>query len=102
MAFMQEMTPDIVAGTRFVTDFRPSLEPQAAEVIAARKAGLIGAEHDIPEIGEIIAGTKPGRRSDTEITVYRSLGISAQDLAAAHAILAKAAVAGVGVEVDMK
>ncbi len=102
VAFMQEMTPDIVAGTRFVTDFRPSLEPQAAEVIAARKAGLIGAEHDIPEIGEIIAGTKPGRRSDTEITVYRSLGISAQDLAAAHAILAKAAAAGVGVEVEMK
>jgi alanine dehydrogenase len=101
VAFMQEMTPDIVAGTRFVTDYRPSLEPQAAEVIAARKAGLIGDGHDIPEIGEIIAGTKPGRRSTAEITVYRSLGISAQDLAAAHAILAKAEAAGVGIVADM-
>ncbi len=101
VAFMQEMTPDIVTGTRFVTDYRPSLEPQAAEVIAARKAGLIAADHDIPEIGEIIAGAKPGRRSAEEITVYRSLGISAQDLAAAHAILVRARAAGVGVRVDM-
>lgn len=101
VAFMQEMTPDIVAGTRFVTDYRPSLEPQAAEVIAARKAGLIDTGHDIAEIGEIIAGTKPGRRSAAEITVYRSLGISAQDLAAAHAILAKAEAVGVGTVLDM-
>ncbi len=101
VAFMQEMTPDIVAGTRFVTDYRPSLEPQAAEVIAARKAGLIGDGHDIPEIGEIIGGAKPGRRTDGEITVYRSLGISAQDLAAAHAILARAEAAGVATVVEM-
>ena len=98
---MQEMAADIVAGTRFVTDYRPSLEPQAAEVIAARKGGLIAADHDIPEIGEIIAGTKPGRRNEGEITVYRSLGISAQDLAAAHAILARAEAAGVGTVMDM-
>ena len=100
-AIMQELDADIVAATRFVTDYRPSLEPQAAEVIAARKQGLIGPEHDIPEIGEIIAGSKPGRRSDSEITLYRSLGISAQDLAAAHAILARAVERGVGSEIDM-
>ena len=101
VAFMQEMAADIVAGTRFVTDYRPSLEPQAAEVIAARKAGLIAADHDIPEIGEVIAGSKPGRRSDSEVTVYRSLGISAQDLAAAHAILTRAQAQGVGTVVAM-
>jgi ornithine cyclodeaminase/alanine dehydrogenase-like protein (mu-crystallin family) len=101
VAFMQEMTPDIVAGTRFVTDYRPSLEPQAAEVIAARKDGLIAPTHDIPEIGEIIAGARPGRRDAAEITVYRSLGIAAQDLAAAHAILARAEASGAGTVVDM-
>jgi ornithine cyclodeaminase len=101
VAFMQEMTPDIVAGTRFVTDYRPSLEPQAAEVIAARKDGLIAPTHDIPEIGEIIAGARPGRRDAAEITVYRSLGIAAQDLAAAHAILARAEAANIGTLVDM-
>ncbi len=102
VAFMQELAADIVPATRFVTDYRPSLEPQAAEVIAARRDGLIAAEHDIPEIGEIIAGTKPGRRSAGDITVYRSLGIAAQDLAAAHAILARAEKASVGAVVDMR
>jgi ornithine cyclodeaminase len=101
VAFMQEMTADIVAGTRFVTDYRPSLEPQAAEVIAARRDGLIAPGHDIPEIGEIIAGTQPGRRSEREITVYRSLGIAAQDLAAAHAILARAEARNSGTVVSM-
>ena len=101
VAFMQELSADVVAAVRFVTDYRPSLEPQAAEVIAARRDGLIGADHDIPEIGEIIAGRKPGRRGGDEITVYRSLGIAAQDLAAAHFILARAVARGVGTVVDI-
>ena len=98
VAFMQELAADIVAATRYVTDYRPSLEPQAAEMIAARKQGW---DHDIPEIGEVIAGTKPGRQSADDITVYRSLGIAAQDLAAAHVILARAVERGVGHEIDM-
>lgn len=101
VAFMQELSADVVAATRYVTDYRPSLEPQAAEVIAARKQGRIAGDHDIPEIGEIIAGAKPGRRSADDITLYRSLGISAQDLAAAHFILARAVEGGVGSEIDM-
>lgn len=101
VAFMQELDADVVPAVRFVTDYRPSLEPQAAEVIAARRLGLIGPEHVIPEIGEVLAGRVAGRRSDSEITLYRSLGIAAQDLAAAHVILARAAAAGVGHVVAM-
>ncbi len=100
VAFMQELAADVVPAVRFVTDYRPSLEPQAAEVIAARRLGLIGPGHEIPEIGEILAGA-PGRRSADEITLYRSLGVAAQDLAAAHAILARAEEAGVGTVLDM-
>ena len=100
-AFMQELAADIVPATRFVTDYRPSLEPQAAEVIAARRDGLIAPDHDIPEIGEVIAGTRPGRRGDDDITVYRSLGVAAQDLAAAHFILARAVEREVGTAVAM-
>jgi ornithine cyclodeaminase/alanine dehydrogenase-like protein (mu-crystallin family) len=99
VAFMQELDADVVPAVRFVTDYRPSLEPQAAEVIAARRLGLIAADHDIPEIGEVIAGQAAGRRGAGDITLYRSLGIAAQDLAAAHVILARAAALGVGVVV---
>jgi ornithine cyclodeaminase/alanine dehydrogenase-like protein (mu-crystallin family) len=99
VAFMQELDADVVPAVRFVTDYRPSLEPQAAEVIAARRLGLIAPDHDIPEIGEVIAGRAAGRRGVGDITLYRSLGIAAQDLAAAHVILARAAALGVGVVV---
>lgn len=100
VAFMQELAADVVPAVRFVTDFRPSMEPQAAEVIEARRLGLIAADHEFPEIGAILAGA-PGRRNATEITLYRSLGIAAQDLAAAQFILARAEAAGVGQVVDM-
>jgi ornithine cyclodeaminase len=96
---MQEIATDIVPRVRLVTDYRPSLEAQAAEVIDARKRGLIGADHPIAEIGEVLNGTASGRRDAAEVTMYRSLGVAAQDLAATLFILERAKAAGGGVEV---
>lgn len=97
---MQELATDILPLVRLFTDYLPSLEAQAAEVIAARAAGLIGPGHAITEIGAVLDGAA-GRQNDTEVTLYRSLGIAAQDLAAAHFILARAEQRGVGAVVDM-
>ena len=52
------------------------------------------------EIGEVLNGSRPGRRGPEDITLYRSLGVAAQDLASALAILAMAEKAGRGVSVD--
>jgi ornithine cyclodeaminase len=62
---------------------------------------MIGRDHPMVEIGAVLNGTQEGRRGHMDITFYRSLGIAAQDLAAAHAILALAEARGVGVVVDM-
>lgn len=97
---LQEIATAVVPRVRLVTDFRPSLEAQAAEVIDARRGGLIDPAHPIAEIGEVLAGTAPGRRDDAEVTLYRSLGIAAQDLAAALVVLERAEAADVGVVVD--
>jgi len=51
-------------------------------------AGFIGRDHLRAEIGEVLGGTAPGRGGAGEITLYRSLGIAAQDLAAAHHVCA--------------
>ena len=96
---MQEIATDIVPHVRLVTDFRPSLEAQAAEVIDARKQGLIPPNHPIAEIGEVLNGTTPGRTNPTDITLYRSLGVAAQDLAATLFILERATAAGLGIDV---
>lgn len=100
VATMQELAVDILPRVALFTDYLPSLEAQAAEVIAARAQGVIGADHQVTEIGAVLNGAG-GRADAREITLYRSLGIAAQDLAAAHFILARAEEQGRGVLVDM-
>jgi ornithine cyclodeaminase len=58
--------------------------------------GLIGPDHIHAEIGELVAGVRPGRTSPEQITLYKSVGIAAQDAAAAALVLAAARAAGAG------
>ena len=99
MPYLRELQPDCVPALGFFTDYRPSLEAQAGEVIDARAAGLVPADWQATEIGEVIAGTRPGRTSDAQRTIYRSLGVASQDLAAADFIAARAIERKCGVEV---
>ena len=99
MPYLRELQPDCVPALGFFTDYRPSLEAQAGEVIDARAQGLVPAEWQATEIGEVIAGALPGRTSDAQRTVYRSLGVASQDLAAADFIAARAVERKCGVEI---
>jgi alanine dehydrogenase len=99
MPYLRELLPDCVPALGFFTDYRPSLEAQAGEVIDARALGLVPADWQAAEIGEVIAGTRSGRKSETQRTVYRSLGVASQDLAAADFIVARATERGRGVDV---
>jgi ornithine cyclodeaminase len=99
MPYLRELMPDCVPALSFFTDYRPSLEAQAGEVIDARARGLVSPDWQATEIGEVIAGIRPGRSSDAQSTVYRSLGVTAQDLAAADFIAARAIERKCGVEV---
>jgi alanine dehydrogenase len=101
MPMNQEIATECLPLVRLIADYKPSLEAQAAEVIDARRRNIIAADHPIAEIGEVLNGTAPGRRDSADITLYRSLGIAAQDLAAAHFILDRAERAGRGIVVAM-
>jgi alanine dehydrogenase len=57
-------------------------------------------QHILAEIGEVANGSKAGRESPGDVTLYKSLGIAPQDLASAHYILSKARAAGVGQVID--
>ena len=63
--------------------------------------GLIGPDHIHAELGELVAGTRPGRTSPDQLTLYKSVGIAAQDAAAAGLVLAAARAAGVGRDITM-
>ena len=78
-----EIDSALVARARYVADYRPGALAQGAELAAARAAGAIDDGYAVLEIGEVLAGRIAGRESDDQVTVYKSLGHVAQDLAAA-------------------
>jgi|SRR6266571_125336 len=73
----------------------------ANDLTWAVRDGVVDQGHVETEIGEILAGHKPGRTSLDQITLYKSVGIAAQDAAAAALVLAAAADRGAGLEVDI-
>ena len=61
-----------------------------------------GAPEDVVELGELVAGTKPGRTSPEQITLYKSVGVAVQDAAAAALVLARARERSVGREIELE
>ena len=76
-----EVDSDLIVRSRYIADSRASALAAAAEFLVAKQAGLIGDEHIVAEIGEVLLGRVPGRTSSEQITVYKSLGHVVQDLA---------------------
>lgn len=85
-----EVDNDLVVRARFIADSREGVLAQGAEFLRAKAAGLIGDDHIVAEIGQVLAGDIQGRRNDDEITAYKSLGHVVQDLASAWALYAEA------------
>lgn len=86
----READDDVIDRGRLFVDSRASALAQAGEL-----TGRFGPERIVAEIGEVLRGA-PGRGGDGEITVYKSLGVGAQDLAAARLAMDLAAVYGLG------
>ena len=100
IAAAAEIDTPAVAKARFFVDRRESTENEGGEYLRALKAGAITKDHILGEIGEVANGSKVGRRSPLDVTLYKSLGIAPQDLASAHYVLEKARAAGVGQTID--
>jgi ornithine cyclodeaminase/alanine dehydrogenase-like protein (mu-crystallin family) len=97
---MRELDVQTVADSAFYTDKRESAENEAWDYRDALEAGAIGPGHIRGEIGEVLIGAAPGRQSAEEITVFRSLGLAVEDLAAAEYVVARARQTGAGTEVE--
>lgn len=81
-----EADVSLVAKARYFVDLRLSATNEAGELRRALEAGAIQSDHIIGEIGEVARGSVAGRMSQDDITIYKSLGIAAQDLAAAYVV----------------
>jgi ornithine cyclodeaminase len=85
-----EVDSDLVLASRYVADSRNSALAAAAEFLNAKAAGLIGDDHIVAEIGEVLLGRVTGRASDDQVTLFKSLGHIVQDLAAVDYVHARA------------
>lgn len=92
-----EADSEVVRRSRYFVDYRAAALAAAGELI---DSGL-GQRAIAGEIGEVLLGRVAGREDDTQITVYKSLGVIAQDLVAAHAVWRAADAQGVGLVVDL-
>ncbi|HUO74515.1 MAG TPA: ornithine cyclodeaminase family protein [Solirubrobacteraceae bacterium] len=98
----RELEVETVAASALFVDSRESLRNEAGEYLLAVQQGAItGQEHVRAELGEVLAGLKPGRRDEHELTLFRSLGLAVEDLAAAEHAVAGAQVLGLGTEVEL-
>jgi alanine dehydrogenase len=87
----RELDAAAVARSLLFTDRRESLLAEAGDFLLAREEGAVADDHILGEIGEVLEGKIPGRRSDAEITLFKSLGIAVEDLAAGMHVYRKAA-----------
>ena len=94
----REIDDEMVLRAQVFADYRRSTFAQAGEIVDLIGAGRIGEDHVRAEIGEVLNGTAPGRTDDASITLYRSLGIAAQDIACAYHCWEAAGRTGRGVE----
>jgi ornithine cyclodeaminase len=94
-----EIEPETFAQATVFADSRESVEHEAGEYRVARELGL--AAEVTAELGEVLSGAHPGRTSDSELTLFRSLGIAVEDLAAGRAAVDVARARGLGTEVAL-
>jgi ornithine cyclodeaminase/alanine dehydrogenase-like protein (mu-crystallin family) len=97
---MRELDTATIAASAFFVDRRESAEAEAFDYRDALESKAIGPDHIRAEIGEVLIGAKPGRSAPGELTVFRSLGLAVEDLAAAEYVVRRARETGAGIEVE--
>ena len=89
-----EASVDLVKTARYFVDFRPSAMAQAGELKRAIDAGAVDADHIRGEIGEVFSAAVSGRTAVEDVTIYKSLGVAAQDLTTAQLAWQRVVAAG--------
>jgi alanine dehydrogenase len=97
---MQEVPAETVARALVVVDSRSATLAETGDLLRPMQDGLFGEEHIYAELGEILLGRKPGRKSPDQITYFKSVGVAVQDAMAAQLALQNAWSQRLGVEVN--
>jgi ornithine cyclodeaminase/alanine dehydrogenase-like protein (mu-crystallin family) len=96
----REMDPALTARGRLFVDSRAAAVVESGDVVMGIAEGRFTADHIVAELGEVVNGAA-GRRSDTEVTIFKSLGMAVEDVTAADLAYRRAVEKGIGKELTL-
>jgi ornithine cyclodeaminase len=98
----RELATEVVRRARLFVDSREGALTEAGDVVGPIKEGAITERHIVAEIGEVFSGRRPGRATDDEVTLFKSLGMAVEDVATARFACARAQTEGIGEEIRLE
>lgn len=101
VANRREVEVELLRSSRIVVEYREQALQEAGDLVVPIKAGEISPDIIAAELGEVLTGAKPGRTSEDEITLFKSIGVAIEDVAVAALAYEKAAGQGAGTVVEM-
>lgn len=97
----QEMPPALVKRSRLYVDSKEAALVESGDIVMNINAGLFDKSHVRGEVGELVLGRIEGRKSDSDITVFKSLGMAVEDVVAADLVFRRAVETGAGTELTL-
>jgi ornithine cyclodeaminase len=97
----RELDSAAVLRARVFTDRRESALNEAGDLLIPLREGRFHESHIVAELGDVLEGAHTGRESAEEITLFKSLGLAIEDVAAAHRIYANAVRDGIGTQIEI-
>lgn len=97
----RELDTAAVVRSRLYVDWRESTVNESGDYLFPLQEGAIDESHIAGELGEVLLGQVEGRQSPDEITLFKSLGLAIEDIAATHAVYTRAVAQNVGQFVEI-
>jgi ornithine cyclodeaminase/alanine dehydrogenase-like protein (mu-crystallin family) len=101
VASARELDAEAVHRSRFFVDRRESALTESGDLLSAIREGAVEESHIVAELGEVLIGSSEGRRTAEEITVFESLGLAVEDIAAAAFVADRAQAEGIGAWLEL-
>lgn len=97
----REMAPALVKRGRLYVDSRAAAVVESGDVVMNIAEGLFDKTHLRGEIGELVLGRVTGRNSESDVTIFKSLGMAVEDVVAADLVFRRASETGAGTELTL-
>lgn len=97
----RELDPALIRRGRLFVDSRDAALTESGDIVLGVLRGAFPASHIAGELGQVIAGSVEGRRSPDDITIFKSLGLAAEDVVAATMVYRRAVQQQVGLELEL-